>query len=1019
MAEGQHHLPPPFPSPSSLGHKRPSDALDEGSNEGEGTSIKDEDSSGGGAGGPPRKNRNAAPPLKRGSACMLCRKRKLRCDGIRPKCGTCLRLNHDCVYGDPAHEKMAERQRELEDRVRTLESELEHYRRGGTPAPGMMNGHPYSSFPPPSSTGRPAISRPGSFPALNMPSGEASSPYPAPLQPMPPPPPHYPAYGHPYPPSQPHLPLDSPYLFQHQPQGDPSAAGRPHIPLAQPNQHGYPPHLQHPRADSEAFPSRLQPPRADSEAFPLPPPLQHGGPSGAAFLSRFPIPGSANAPGGNSAISPTGASPSSAHPSHQQAHLQSFPFPMNPTPQLADLINPSTYSPVSAGATVPYHPDGSPMTDSPTTPAPAQHAPPVSNGYPQQQQHQNQGYTGLSLHPHLAGGPQRQQPPFDQQSSLSSPERHELNTLGVEATVGGDRAAETQEGQGELAQAWAADLPEVDLMLDLADIYFATIHRHLPFLHRPRFLFTLRHPASLSSPPSLSLIFAVLAVAAGYHDSPHVRAQQTTWSHFARAKVELAIQAGVRPTGTRVASLTVEVVQALCLLTLLEMGQSDHQRAFLSIGQAMRIAAMLGLHRMDEDRLSERDGRGEDKRLRPPALHELPMDGVLLEECRRTMCAVFVLDRFEAGCVGWPAAVSEADCRLLLPCADELYEAGTCTSADNPLWWPEGGIENEDDERNGDGRRNPKVGTFAWLCRVCWCGGRIQHETYRPSGPPAGGPWNKNIAMDPLSSSTDILEMDKLLDFIRAKLGSLAAVRATTQKGVDGPLIMILIVLNCLFVNLHHLRAATGLVRLPFDPSTPIFIGSAEYSMQRCWEAIHSLYEIVSQLAGYENSRTALHRSKLTTFTGFVPYVLYCIAFPAKFAIGDWSVLVNSRDRTENVPAHLGRANLPRGDDVFPPQYFEQRLKMVDALCNAMERAGAVWPIGNRFASMVSGDRVRLATRTHERDQHAPQSSTPAQPPSHLHPQQQQQQRQQQRHQQRQQQQSYPTSPSIPSDNGY
>lgn len=198
-----------------------------------------------------------------------------------------------------------------------------------------------------------------------------------------------------------------------------------------------------------------------------------------------------------------------------------------------------------------------------------------------------------------------------------------------------------------------------------ANIYFATIHQHLPFLHRPRFLYTLRHPASLSSPPSLSLIFAVLAVAAAYHDSPQIRAQQTRWYNAARAKVEVAIQAGVRPSGGRIASLTVEMVQALTLLALLEMGQSDHQRAFLSIGefsllsfsresrdssfdletfflglvtgQAVRIAAMLGLHRMDEDRLSERCGTSGDKRLRPPALHELPIDGVLLEECRRTM----------------------------------------------------------------------------------------------------------------------------------------------------------------------------------------------------------------------------------------------------------------------------------------------------------------------------------------------------------------------------------------------
>jgi hypothetical protein len=33
-------------------------------------------------------------------ACVLCRKRKLRCDGARPTCGTCKRLAHDCAYDD-------------------------------------------------------------------------------------------------------------------------------------------------------------------------------------------------------------------------------------------------------------------------------------------------------------------------------------------------------------------------------------------------------------------------------------------------------------------------------------------------------------------------------------------------------------------------------------------------------------------------------------------------------------------------------------------------------------------------------------------------------------------------------------------------------------------------------------------------------------------------------------------------------------------------------------------------------
>ncbi|KAL5393194.1 hypothetical protein DPSP01_000025 [Paraphaeosphaeria sporulosa] len=33
-------------------------------------------------------------------ACVLCRKRKLRCDGTRPTCGTCKRLSHACTYDE-------------------------------------------------------------------------------------------------------------------------------------------------------------------------------------------------------------------------------------------------------------------------------------------------------------------------------------------------------------------------------------------------------------------------------------------------------------------------------------------------------------------------------------------------------------------------------------------------------------------------------------------------------------------------------------------------------------------------------------------------------------------------------------------------------------------------------------------------------------------------------------------------------------------------------------------------------
>ena len=61
---------------------------------GDDVSPTEEDNRGG-----DNKDRDAQPKAKR-IACILCRKRKLRCDGARPTCGTCKRLSHDCAYDE-------------------------------------------------------------------------------------------------------------------------------------------------------------------------------------------------------------------------------------------------------------------------------------------------------------------------------------------------------------------------------------------------------------------------------------------------------------------------------------------------------------------------------------------------------------------------------------------------------------------------------------------------------------------------------------------------------------------------------------------------------------------------------------------------------------------------------------------------------------------------------------------------------------------------------------------------------
>lgn len=39
-------------------------------------------------------------PKQKRVACVICRKRKLKCGGERPSCGTCSRLNHKCAYDE-------------------------------------------------------------------------------------------------------------------------------------------------------------------------------------------------------------------------------------------------------------------------------------------------------------------------------------------------------------------------------------------------------------------------------------------------------------------------------------------------------------------------------------------------------------------------------------------------------------------------------------------------------------------------------------------------------------------------------------------------------------------------------------------------------------------------------------------------------------------------------------------------------------------------------------------------------
>ncbi|KAJ5305042.1 Exosome complex exonuclease dis3 [Penicillium atrosanguineum] len=75
--------------------------------------------------GAPTGDGNYVPRPKR-IACVVCRRRKLRCDGRRPSCGTCSRLGHECAY-DEVRKKSGPKRgyvKQLEARLAQVETLL-------------------------------------------------------------------------------------------------------------------------------------------------------------------------------------------------------------------------------------------------------------------------------------------------------------------------------------------------------------------------------------------------------------------------------------------------------------------------------------------------------------------------------------------------------------------------------------------------------------------------------------------------------------------------------------------------------------------------------------------------------------------------------------------------------------------------------------------------------------------------------------------------------------------------------
>ncbi|KAJ7196833.1 hypothetical protein GGX14DRAFT_472931 [Mycena pura] len=79
-----------------------------------------------------------AEPLRRGKACLNCRHLKIRCDGVRPVCGPCVRVPKDdeCEYAD-----VNSRTKELQATIKRLQARVEELE---NPSSGTVAGPSFS-----------------------------------------------------------------------------------------------------------------------------------------------------------------------------------------------------------------------------------------------------------------------------------------------------------------------------------------------------------------------------------------------------------------------------------------------------------------------------------------------------------------------------------------------------------------------------------------------------------------------------------------------------------------------------------------------------------------------------------------------------------------------------------------------------------------------------------------------------------------------------------------------------------
>ncbi|KAI1806507.1 hypothetical protein F4811DRAFT_132495 [Daldinia bambusicola] len=215
--------------------------------------------------------------------------------------------------------------------------------------------------------------------------------------------------------------------------------------------------------------------------------------------------------------------------------------------------------------------------------------------------------------------------------------------------------------------------------------YFSTVHHWLPILSKKRIRRLIAGNGSVPDCPSQLLFLCMKLV------SEPLPAETSARANIPYQKV---LETLLKVENSCLPSL--QLLQSVILISAYELGHAIYPAAYLHVGHAARLCAMMGFH---------------DRK----AASQLFKDAITWtsrEEERRTWWAVFCLDRItNQGTTGLPFAAPDPNPGELLPCPEAP--------------WLEGGLGFNEPLFATSFSSNTSLGSFANMCQAAHVLGRV------------------------------------------------------------------------------------------------------------------------------------------------------------------------------------------------------------------------------------------------------------------------------------------------------